>query len=195
MGKGKKQIVQPEVTRIKFDNEIAKFRAVESENRKRGIICLKVEYPVIELAFTAHLLKPPAIVFAVSIDFTNYDVEPPSIVFIDIFNGQPVTTKDVHAKFIKLGPGNIPGPGGQMISVPNFPQSILVGEPNERPFLCIPGVKEYHNHPQHTGNSWLLSRTNGEGELAFLIDQLYFNSIPYIKSYNVNFTVGINQQI
>lgn len=195
MEANKNQVVQPEVTRAKFESELNKFRLLENENRKRGIICLKTEFPVIELAFTAHLLKPPAIVFAVSIDFTNYDVEPPSIVFIDPFTGLPVTTKEIHAKFVKLISGNVQVAPGQMINIPNFPQNILIGEPNERPFLCIPGVKEYHNHPQHTGNSWLLSRTKGEGDLAFLIDQLYYNSIPFIKSYSVNFTVGINSQI
>lgn len=193
MEANKKQVVQPEVTRAKFDSEINKFRLLENENRKRGILCLKVEFPVIELAFSAYSLKPPAIVFAVSIDFTNYDVEPPSIVFIDAFTRIPVTTKDVHAKFIKTIQGNVQIVPGQFVQA-NIPQNILVGEPNEQPFLCIPGVREYHNHPQHTGNSWLLSRTKGEGELAFLIDQLYYNSIPQIKSYNVNFTVSINQQ-
>ncbi len=193
MGENKKQVVQPEVTRAKFDSEINKFRLLESENSKRGIICLKAEFPVIELAFTAYLLKPPAIVFAVSIDFTNYDVEPPSIVFIDPFTRKPVTTKEVHAKFIKTVLGKLQIAPGQFIDA-NIPQNILVGEPNERPFICLPGVREYHNHPQHTGNSWLLSRTKGEGDLAFLIDQLYYNSIPAIKSYNVNFTVSINQQ-
>lgn len=188
-----KQVVQPEVTRAKFDSEMNKFCHLENENRKRGIICLKSEFPVVELAFTAHILKPPAIVFAVSIDFTNYDIEPPSIVFIDAFTRMPVTTNEVHAKFIKTILGNVQIGPGQFIQA-NISQNILVGEPNERPFICLPGVREYHNHPQHTGNSWLLSRTKGEGDLAFLIDQLYYNSIPQIKGFNVNFTVGINQQ-
>ena len=25
-----------------------------------------------------------------------------------------------------------------------------------RPFLCLRGIREYHDHPQHTGDEWLL---------------------------------------
>ncbi len=73
-------------------------------------------------------------------------------------------------------------------------QPILMSGVNERPFFCIPGVREYHNHPAHTGNPWLLHRTKGEGKLAFLLDQLYIHSIPFIKQYGLNFNVTVNQQ-
>jgi hypothetical protein len=187
------QVTEPGVTKKKFESELSAFRLVENEYQKKGVLCLKIEFPKIEFAFIAHTLKPPPVVFTVSIDFTNYDLEPPSITFIDLITRQRVRTKEVYAKFFKVIPGNMLGQGGQIIPI-NI-QSVLIGEPEDFPFLCIPGVREYHNHPQHTGNNWLLLRKSGEGKLAFLLDQLYNHSIPYITSYHIGYTVGINQQI
>jgi len=27
-----------------------------------------------------------------------------------------------------------------------------------KPFLCVRGIREYHEHPQHSGDEWLLYR-------------------------------------
>src|SRR5439155_19241848 len=29
-----------------------------------------------------------------------------------------------------------------------------------RPFLCLRGIREYHEHPQHSGDEWLLYRNS-----------------------------------
>lgn len=191
------QVVQPEVSQSKFANEIAEFRLLEDEWRKKGVICLKAAFPKINLAFVAHSLRPAPIVFAVSLDFTNYDLEPPSIKFVDPLTGSLLTMREMHVNFYQVTNGTPQG-----LLVPGMPQlqlkqaqQILMGAPNDHPFLCIPGVREYHDHPAHTGDSWLLHRTQGEGKLGFLLDQLYNHSIPFVKSYGVNFNVGINQQV
>jgi hypothetical protein len=36
----------------------------------------------------------------------------------------------------------------------------------EAPFLCIAGVREYHDHPGHSGDSWDLHRTTGAGRVV-----------------------------
>lgn len=189
-----KQVVQPEVSRTKFDNEVSEYRKLEDEWRKKGVICLNIEFPIIQLVFIAHQLKPPSVAFAVSIDFNNYDVDPPSIVFINPFSGKPITTKEMNVGFFQLSKKDLPVPEGQPKVVQNIMQPILMGAPDDYPFLCIPGVREYHKHPAHTGDSWLLYRNKGEGKLGFLIDQLYNHSIPFVKSYNIKFNVSINQQ-
>ncbi len=79
------QVVQPEISRKKFDNEIAEFIKIESDWRKKGVICLNSEFPAVQFLFIATHTKPQAVAFAVSIDFTNYDIEPPSGVFINPF--------------------------------------------------------------------------------------------------------------
>ncbi len=95
------QVAEPEVTRTKFDSEVEGFRLIADEWRKKGVICLKVEFPVVQFVFIAHHLIPPAIAFGVSIDFTNYDVEPPSIVFINPLTGMPVTMKEMSVNFVQ----------------------------------------------------------------------------------------------
>ena len=38
--------------------------------------------------------------------------------------------------------------------------------------MC-PGYVEYHDHPQHSGDSWLLHRRSGEGSLATICDRIW----------------------
>lgn len=42
----------------------------------------------------------------------------------------------------------------------------------DAPFLCMPGIREYHDNPAHSGDSWLLHRRSGEGSLAFIVDKI-----------------------
>lgn len=196
MAKIEKQVVQPQVSRTKFENEVAEFRKIESDWRKKGVFCLKAEFPTIQFVFIANNIKPSTVVFAVSIDFTNYDIEPPSIVFIDAFTGTPVTAKELNnIGFFQIIKQSIQLPGMPVGEPQQIEQRnpILMMGLNERPFLCIPGVREYHNHPAHTDNPWLNYRTRGEGKLLFILDQLYNHCIPYLTGFNLNFTFSLKQ--
>lgn len=200
MAKNKKQAVEPNVSRTKFENELAEFLLIENDWRKKGVICVKAEFPIFEFIFIAHNVKPPTVAFAVSIDFTNYDVEPPSIVFIDSFTGKPIEIKDMsNIGFFQVTNQEIQIPGIQLPGMPNGLQQIQQRNPilmiglNDRPFLCIPGVREYHNHPAHTDNPWLNYRTLGEGRLLFLLDQLYNHSIPYFTGFNMSVQFHLKQ--
>ena len=42
-----------------------------------------------------------------------------------------------------------------------------------RPFFCVPGIRQYHDHPQHSGDSWLLQRHTQEGSLATISDRIW----------------------
>jgi hypothetical protein len=60
------------------------------------------------------------------------------------------------------------------------PNGELVGDrlmqwqsDQEVPFLCHPGVREYHRHPAHDGNDWLLHRMSGEGNLGRILQLLF----------------------
>ena len=76
-------------------------------------------------------------------------------------------------------------------------QDLLQGEPDKIPFLCVRGIKEYHDHPAHSGDSWFLHRNNGEGTLHYILDILYKHSIPNIPAFSVNLTpvISFQQQI
>jgi hypothetical protein len=56
-------------------------------------------------------------------------------------------------------------------------------QPHHLPFLCLPGVREYHEHPAHSNDPWLGYRNSGEGTLGFLIDQLHLYGSNPISSY------------
>jgi hypothetical protein len=189
----KKQVVQPEVSRIKFDKEIAEFLLIEDDWRKKGVICLKANFPTIEFIFIAPHTKPQTVAFGVSIDFTNYDIEPPSIVFVNPFTLEPVVVKDMQVGFFQVvnQTQQIQGlPQQFQMQVPN---QILMQGLNDRPFLCIPGIREYHNHPAHTDNPWLNHRTRGEGKLFFVLSQLYNHCIPHITGFNMQVNFSLKQ--
>jgi hypothetical protein len=186
------QVVEPEVTRAKFEHEIAEFILIEDEWRKKGIVCLKRDCPNAQFVFIAHHIKPVIVAFAVSIDFTNYDIDPPSVVFINPFTLQPVKTRDLQVGFFQVSTQiqQVPGSNGMQEMQLRVPVSILVPGLDDIPFLCIPGIREYHNHPAHSNNSWLNYRTKGEGKLSFILDQLYIHCIPHIVGFNahINFS-------
>ena len=183
------QITDPKVSRLKFEKEIQDFRALEGEWRKKGIYCLKAEFPVVELFFTANRLEPPKSSFVVRIDFTNYNTMPPSIVFIDKKDGTAIKQRNLGISFIKV---NQTWTGNQCKL--DF-QSILVGNPDDIPFICIPGVREYHLHPAHSGNSWFLHKIRGEGTLGFLIDQLYSHSIENMNTATIHLNFNLNNEL
>jgi hypothetical protein len=45
-------------------------------------------------------------------------------------------------------------------TAPHIAQPIVVDNHpvTKRPFLCVKGIREYHEHPQHDGDSWCLYR-------------------------------------
>jgi len=182
------QITDPNVTKIKFDTEVSKFKTVELKYQAKGIICSKITFPNIYFIFAIPKLTPPIIAYSVRINFTNFDFEPPSVVFINPFTEELVKREEVPILFLQLIK-NLP-----------FPVDLLQGAGNIQPFFCIPGVREYHNHSAHSGDSWFLYRTRGEGSLLFLLDQLYNNSIATAKSFQtvINLTeikMQIQQEI
>lgn len=163
------QYIDPEVTKLKFDKELDLFNASKVSQRKRGIILLDATFPNVYLAFSVVALKPVPIIFAVKINFENYDLEPPSVVFIDPFTFE---AQDKTIPFLR--------------KIPNSPQpqNLVQKNKGKLPFFCIPGVREYHSHPAHTGDSWLLHRkVGGEGSLGFIIENLYNYGVVSIKNY------------
>lgn len=189
------QYTQPEITAKKYKVEVDNFKKIFEIWREKGVFLVKEEFPILEFIFHGRKVTPSPLAFAVRIDFSNYDVEPPSVKFICPFTSKLLTRKEVQTQFIQIRkPDHFN---------PNLPiknqiqqQDLLQGGPDEIPFFCIPGVREYHDHPAHTGDSWLLYRKKGEGTLGFILDQLYDHSIPTITSYKLGLVVtGLNNEI
>lgn len=162
---------------------------------ERGWFLLKAEFPEVFVVFATPVTSPPTIVIGALIDFENYDFWPPSVTLVNPFTRQPYLAKQLPVQMPRLGgpvapppelvanaqAGLLP-PGFQFPSIANLFQ---FGSPEDKPFLCVPGVREYHSNPAHTGDSWLLHRGRGEGTLHFILETLYNYAVKSITGLQV----------
>lgn len=158
-------LVDPEVSRQKFRREFEAWQT-NAAHMERGWILLRHDQSVlcVELAFLARVSMStgsgplPAVVCAVRLMYDNYDLWPPSLTFIDVFSREPA--KPHVRAFLPTDDG---------------PRDVLIDQHpvTGLPFLCVPGTREYHTHPQHTGDDWLLHRTLGEGSISNICDRVW----------------------
>lgn len=163
------QVVDERVSRKKFDREVESWRRNSADHTRRGIFLLEAEFPRAFAVFAAPHLNPPAVMFAVELDFTNYDVWPPSVRFLNPFSRQPYRPGQLPPMVrIKQQPGS-------SIGLPSLEVAVMhqTNAPDGEAFMCMPGVREYHLHPAHNGDSWLLHRGTGEGTLFHILDKLH----------------------
>lgn len=173
------QKIDTAISLRKFLREIDIYKKGAAFQMQRGIFLLQAEFPNAILSFSAPKLLPPPIVFAVRINFNNYDFEPPSVVFIDPFTHQILPLAPVPMQR-KVG------------GTPEQPQlhQLVQKDDTGLPFICIPGIREYHNHPAHTGDQWLRYRgESGIGTLGFIVDQLYAYGIAGLHAYSLNINI------
>ncbi|MBS4064042.1 MAG: hypothetical protein KGZ74_05755 [Chitinophagaceae bacterium] len=171
--KSAQQQVDPVVSRAKFNRELATFKKVKEYNRQRGIILFDAEFPYMKLAFYAYRITPLILAFAIKLDFTNYDLEAPSLKFIDFLLEKELTRPELNIQLLRQQ--SIQPPGQQAEGIINTSPLDLIQfhTPGLVPFVCIPGIREYHEHPAHSNDPWLSHRRKGEGTLGFIIDQLH----------------------
>ena len=165
------QSVDPVVSRAKFEREIAEFRSMEADYRARGWFLVKAEWPVALVVLASRKTSPPTIVTAAHFDYTNYDAEPPSVRMVDPFSGRPLLSSELPTRL----PRTIPGPetafpDGTPVRLNRVQELMQAHSPEALPFLCVSGVKEYHDHPGHTGDPWEMHRSAGEGRLVRLLE-------------------------
>lgn len=192
---GTQQFVEPKVSRRKFEREIREYRRNEGEYRKRGWLLVEASFPNVVVVLCATKLKPPAVITGASFDFTNYDVLPPSVQLVDPFTGDPYKASELPTVLkrqvvgppvdgLQLPPGMVPPRAGPPRVVTQQPLMQAYG-PDDIPFLCIAGVREYHEHPAHSGDSWELHRASGAGRLVRLLDVIDTYGVRPISGYNV----------
>lgn len=192
--------VEPSVTRAKFDRELSDFKAQRQAYLQRGIWLLDDAFPELLFALVAAKTKPsPFVLYGVAINFENYDVVPPSVRFVDPFTRQPlVRAQVVHSmpKFAaRLAPDGSPVSDHDGSQVVDFEADLIQAEDPARPgFICLQGVREYHDHPAHTGDSWFLHRGTGVGRLAYVLNALASHGIDHVVGVNYQFQVkvGVN---
>jgi hypothetical protein len=186
------QFVDPLVSRAKFDREIEDYRTFEREYRRRGWLLLHAEYPDILVALVAPQLKPPAVVTGVQFDYSNYDFRPPSVRLVNPFAGEPYKAHEIPTNLMRSVEGSLPGIPGLVI--PQGAQAKVMMQqplmqaygPDDIPFLCVAGVREYHDHPGHSGDAWELHRRTGAGRLVRLLELITKYGVQPISEYRVN---------
>lgn len=186
-------LVDPAISRTKFDRELSDLKQIGSDCRRRGWWVLDAEFPNVLVAFAAPQLRPRAVVFGALLNFDNYDLWAPSVRIVDPFTGKPLVAREIPPA-LTFGrrvpssmPVEIPGIG---LMAAHTDQPLLVNHgPDQLPFLCIPGVREYHEHPAHSGDDWMLHRGRGEGTLYFLLEKLGRYGLEAIQQYQFGLQV------
>ena len=160
-------LVDPAVSNEKFEKEISSYRANQESWWRRGVWMIDAEFPKATFVFGASNSGPPCslLAFGAVIEFSNYDLWPPSVRLVNPFTREPYRANElpIAAHLQQRGPN-----GAQL------PERLMQWHSEQEiPFLCYPGVREYHQHPAHNGNDWLLHRTAGEGNLSRLLQILF----------------------
>ena len=154
-------LVPRAVSQAKLDEELAQWHANRVLYRRRGWILLSARALEVEVAFVGAVSlgdkQLPAITAAIRLSYENYDLWPPSLTFIDVRTGAP-------AYPIVQALDRVDG---------DDVRNVLLDHPSGGPFLCLPGLREYHSHPQHSGDDWLLHRSSGAGRLAVVCDRVW----------------------
>ena len=186
------QFVDPQVSRAKFDRELGEYRQFEADYRRRGWLMVRAEFPSVLIGLAAPQLQPPAIITGVAFDYTNYDVVPPSVRLVELFTGEPYKASELPTNLrrsVEAGGPPIPGLqlplGAQARFISQQPLMQSYG-PEDIPFLCIAGVREYHEHPGHSGDAWELHRRSGAGRLVRLLETIAKYGIQPISDYQIS---------
>ena len=86
--------------------------------------------------------------------------------------------------------------GGPQAPVVVQPQPLLQAHGDDDiPFLCIAGVREYHEHPAHTGDPWESHRTAGAGRLIRLVEVISKYGLETIDGFEVQFAPKIRFRV
>lgn len=195
MTESRLQAVDPAVTRAKFDREIEAYRAHAFEYRRRGWLLLEVDFPRVLFAMAAPQLKPPPLVTGVLFDYTDYDAVPPSVRLVDPFTREPYRDEELPTRLLRsvpAGPIELP-PGVQLPPgvVPQVQQPLMQSHDGSLPFLCVAGVREYHEHPAHTGDAWDLHRSAGAGRLVRILEVIDTYGIRPIGDFGFTLTTQV----
>ena len=190
MAKAIQQYVDPAVSRAKFAREITDYLSLEADYSARGWFLVKADWPVAVVVLASNKTSPPTIVTAVRFDYSNYDADPPSVRLIDPFSGRFLLNKEIPTRLPRMIPGPelpISAPGGAKAQLNTVQELMQAHSPEEEPFLCIAGVKEYHDHPGHSGDPWEIHRPGGEGRLVRLLEVISKYGLEPVKGLNVHF--------
>jgi hypothetical protein len=190
------QFTDPAVSRAKFDAEIDEYLKLRGEYERRGWLLVEADFPSIFVVMATPTLRPPAIVCGVLFDYTNYDAQPPSVQLVDPFTRAPYKARELPTTLNRALPAQtveLPGLPAGNLQMQGVQPLMQAHDPEDVPFLCIAGVREYHEHPGHTGDAWELQRSSGAGRLVRLLEVVHRYGVEPVSGYSVQLvpTVGL----
>ena len=191
------QFADPAVSRRKFDREIAEFRSQADEYRRRGWLLAEAEFPHALVILATAKTQLISILCGVWFDYSNYDAAPPSVRLVHPLTREPYKWSEVPTRLPRMpappGVAQALPPGVAQALAQGVAQAQLVvpiplmqayGD-DDIPFLCLPGVREYHEHPAHSGDHWLSHRTSGAGRLVRLLEVISKYGLETIDGFEV----------
>ena len=207
------QFVDPAVSRRKFDRETAEFRSEAAEYGRRGWFLAEAEFPHALVILATAKTRPISILSGVWFDYSNYDAVPPSVRLVHPLTREPYKLSELPTRLLRMpappdaGEAARPQPPGvaQVLLPPGVaqvlppgvaqalaqaqlvaPQPLMQGYGGDDiPFLCMAGVREYHEHPAHSGDHWESYRTSGAGRLVRLVETISKYGLEPIKGFEV----------
>ena len=149
---------------------------------------MEATFPVVRVAFATVDMKPRVLAIAARIDFTDYDLLPLSVKFVDPFEDRELPAGELLTRLPRRDPA-VP-PEHLLLAkqglIPALPLIQAYG--NEPGFLCVPGVREYHANPAHTGDPWELRRAKGEGKLFHILETIWRYGASQIFQFQMQVT-------
>lgn len=187
------QSVDPAVSRAKFDQEVAEFRALGLEYGMRGWFLAEADFPNAFVLLAAPQLSPSPLVTGVAFEYSDYDLRPPSVRLVNPFTREPWTAGQLPTNLRRRVEANgtpivIPGLQLPPGATPRIfqDQPLMQAYPDGLPFICIGGVREYHDHPAHSGDLWELHRSAGAGRIVRILEIIDTYGVRPLTGYNIN---------
>ena len=172
-------LVDPVISAEKLKRQLDDWEANLEIYEGRGWAILGRGELHVDVSFSARLPVTPfsdlvATPLAVRIDFHNYDVWAPSVRIIDPITRRWLEYPRLRAPDFENAEGGVPTD----VFVNGHPETGHV-------FYCKPGVREYHTHPEHSGDDWLLYRGRGYGTLGQICESLWRLTTRTVTGLNV----------
>ena len=204
------QFADPAVSRRKFNREIKEFRSRADEYGGRGWFLAQADFPHALVILATAKTQPITILCGVWFDYSNYDAVPPSVRLVHPLTREPYKWSEVPTRLPRTaalpeaeGAPQELAPGVAQALPPGIAEAIAQGltkvqlvaqqllmqayGDDDIPFLCMAGVREYHDHPAHSGDHWESHRTSGAGRLLRLVQVISKYGLETIDGFEVQF--------
>jgi hypothetical protein len=168
--------VEPAVSRTKFDAEVRHLHEQAVSLRRWGCWVQRTDYPEVDIVFVPRaplrisfsvqlaggviIHSQPVFAHAREVELAplanralgvrvlmdDYDQRAPSVTFRDPWTWELLPYNELSRAILVDEKGT-----SRVVLLDSHPAT-------KQPFLCLRGTREYHEHPQHSGDDWMLVR-------------------------------------